>query len=246
MVVMETFQRHRRFLSSLPTRDEYQPNELLVPELLLATEGNLRMFYAPSDWLNSAAKVIIMGITPGWTQMEIACRTARNALSEGKSDDEASRLAKMQACFAGTMRTNLIGMLDSLGLPQQLGMESSADLFGKGCDLLHATSAIRYPVFMGSRNYTGSNPAPTKSPLLLGTARKLLAPEIELIPGAIIVPLGKSVEELLEFLAAEGSVQPGRWLQGFPHPSGANGHRARIFKENHRSLAKQVRTILGR
>ena len=71
-------------------------------------------------------------------------------------------------------------------------------------------------------------------------ARTVLAPELQLVGRAVIVPLGKSVEGVLRLLSAEGRLSPDRWLSGFPHPSGANGHRVRIFKENCASLRRQV------
>jgi hypothetical protein len=76
-------------------------------------------------------------------------------------------------------------------------------------------------------------------------ARDILALELESVPEAVIVPLGKSVEEVLAVLAAEGRIRPGRWLSGFPHPSGANGHRVCLLNQNHASLSEQLRTILG-
>ena len=102
-----------------------------------------------------------------------------------------------------------------------------------------------YPVFVGTRNYTGTSPRPSQSPFLMTFAREVLASELESIPNAVIVPLGKSVEEVLQLLAAENRIRAGRWLSGFPHPSGANGHRVRLFAENRDSLAGQLHSILG-
>jgi len=239
------FGSYQGFLTSLPVREKYEHSDLLVSDLLIAEEGRLRIFYAPFDWANPNARVIILGITPGWTQMEIACREARAVLSSGGSAEDVCRLAKEHASFAGSMRVNLVRMLDALDLPRLFGIQSSSDLFGVARPLLHTASAIRYPVLVGTRNYTGTNPRPAKSPFLMRFAREVLAPELESVPKAAIVPLGKSVEEILVALAAEKRIRPGRWLSGFPHPSGANGHRVRLFNENRASLSGQLRTILG-
>jgi hypothetical protein len=241
---MDPFDRHRDFLTSLPVRDRYQPAELMVPDLLIGEEGSLRMFYSPFDWINRSARLVILGITPGWTQMEVGCRTVRVVLAEGQSSEHACRVAKERASFAGSMRSNLVRMLDALGLARLLEIESSADLFGKASDLLHTSSAIRYPVFVGVKNYTGSHPPAAKSRFLLRVAREILVPELESVPAAAIVPLGRSVEDVLEVLAAEGSFKRKRWLTGFPHPSGANGHRARLFDEHRDSLTRQLVQIL--
>jgi hypothetical protein len=169
----------------------------------------------------------------------------RAVLSVGGSAEDACRSAKLHASFAGSTRVNLVCMLDALELPRLLRIQSSSDLFGVARSLLHTTSAIRYPVCVGRRNYTGTNPRPAKSPFLMRFARDILALELESVPEAVIVPLGKSVEEVLAVLAAEGQIRPGRWLSGFPHPSGANGHRVCLFNQNHASLSEQLRTILG-
>ncbi len=241
---MSLFSSYQGFLASLPHREKYEQSDLLVGGLLIAEDGPARVYYAPFDWASANARVIILGITPGWTQMEIACRAARAALVAGSSPEDVCRTAKLHGSFAGPMRVNLVRMLDALDLPRQLGIQSSSDLFGVARPLLHTASAIRYPVFVGMRNYTGTNPRLVKSSFLMRFAREVLAPELESVPKAAIVPLGKSVEEVLVVLAAERRISPGRWLSGFPHPSGANGHRVRLFNENRTSLSRQLRTIL--
>ncbi|MBI2061314.1 MAG: hypothetical protein HYT87_16370 [Nitrospirae bacterium] len=243
---MSLFERYGPFLASLPSRERYDHTDLLVPALQIAKEGALRVFYCPFDSENPEAKVIILGITPGWTQMEIACRTVRDALAAGNPEEDACRHAKLRASFAGSMRVNLTRMLDALDLPRLLSIQSSSDLFGVARSLLHTTSAFRYPVFVGTRNYTGTNPRPSQSPFLMDFAREILASELESIPNAVLVPLGRSVEEVLQLLAVENRVRAGRWLSGFPHPSGANGHRVRLFSENRESLAAQLYSILGK
>jgi len=202
------------------------------------------MYYAPIEWTNHTARVVLLGISPGWTQMELAFRGAAVALADCQSPDEVARIAKLTGAFAGSIRSNLLRMLDDIGLPSALGINASSELFGTAGALLHTTSVIRYPVFVNTRNYTGT-PAPMTSPLLADIARTVLVPELESVRGALIVPLGKAVERTLDTLAAEGRLGPKRWLSGFPHPSGANGHRVRIFNENRRSLTEQTQRILA-
>jgi len=240
------FSAYSGFLSNLPDRAKYAREDLLVPELLVDADDRFRIFYSPFDWFNPSARVIILGITPGWTQMEIACRTARGAIRSGAAPDAVCREAKLHGSFAGPMRANLVKMLDDIGLPEPLGLASSSELFGSARNLLHTASAIRYPVFKGDSNYTGNGPRPAKSALLMKIVRNVLVPELAAVANALIVPLGKSVEEVLEVLGRENLVQPGRWLSGFPHPSGANGHRARLFTEHRSSLRQQIQSVLRR
>ena len=111
--------------------------------------------------------------------------------------------------------------------------------------MLHTASAIRYPVFQGDANYTGQNPRIIRSPMLMQLARAMLVPELNSIPEAVIVPCGKSVEELLQALTDEGLLKSRRWLRGFPHPSGANGHRKRLFAENRTDLQEQLQVAFS-
>jgi hypothetical protein len=232
-------------IRALPERLLYSRSDLLTPQFKLAEENRLTMYYAPFDSMNPAAKLAIIGVTPGWTQMEIAYRTARRALVAGCSLEEASKGAKNAASFGGSMRKILVGMLDDLEIPKLLRLDSSHDLFGIAREQIHTTSAIRYPVFVRERNYTGSTPVIMRSLLLMDYARRVLAPELSQLPQAVFVPLGRAVESLLTILESEKRIPASRILHGFPHPSGANGHRVKQFTTNRDSLRKQLETVLG-
>ena len=52
----------------------------------------------------------------------------------------------------------------------------------------------------------------------------------------IIIPLGKAVEEVLEQMISDNIIKKEQCLLGFPHPSGANGHRKKQFAENKEKL----------
>jgi len=111
---LDLFRDFEDAIRALPVRDRFQRSDLLIPPLLLHREGNLEMYYAPFGAVNPAASVALLGITPGWTQMEIAYRAARRDLDLGFTFEEICARAKRSASFAGTMRTNLVRMLDDL------------------------------------------------------------------------------------------------------------------------------------
>ena len=113
---------------------------------------------------------------------------------------------------------------------------TTAELFGSASNLLHATFALRYPVFIGTRNYSGS-PKIRRSHLLTDLLTANLPAELEKVPDALIVPLGKAVEEALGVI---GMAEAERTLQGFPHPSGANGHRVKQFQRERSRLREVV------
>ena len=237
--------RYLRFITSLPEGEIYGPDRLLVPDLLLSSEeeSGINVYYAPFGWCNTQAKLAIIGVTPGFTQMEIGLRVARRELLSGADTPAACRRAKYAASFAGTMRKNLIHMLDGISLPSLLGA-SSESLFGEASHLLHTTSAVCFPAFVHGRNYTGSRPRLVRSAFLMKFVREQLAPELASLEHACFLPLGKAVEDALHVLEGEGLIPAGRTLYGFPHPSGANGHRKRQFDGARDRLREAFRAAL--
>lgn len=213
---------------------------LLSERFRLYSDQRLSIYYAPVDYVNTRARLAIVGLTPGWTQMEVAYRTARQGLLEGRARDSILSSVKRAASFAGSMRTNLVAMLDALGLPEVLGTPTLA-LFDQRADLLQSTSAIQYPAFLEGRNYTGRQPSPLDSPILRAFVEERLAAELASLETALIVPLGDAVEGCIDLLVQRQQMPRGQCLFGFPHPSGANGHRARQFRNRREILQRNLR-----
>ena len=215
--------------------------ELLTEECLLEEEGPLRVYWIPFERLNRAARIAIIGLTPGWYQMRQAFSAARDAFRAGAIDELGvlDHVAR-QAGFAGATRTNMVGMLDAIGLADALGIRTSAELFGQRDDLIHGTSALRYPVFVDGENYRGANPRVDRSPMLTRSVHSQLATELAEVSNALLLPLGSAVEGCLRMLIAARELDETRCLFGFPHPSGANGHRANRFRRNESALRAEL------
>lgn len=145
-------------LDALP--DDVRQADVLNDGFLLGGEGRLAVFYAPFDWINIDARIVILGLTPGWKQTKIAFETVHAALRRGQSDEDAISAAKAQAAFAG-MRRRMCGWLDDLGVAEWLDISRTEDLFDAQRELPQSTSAIRYPVSSGmtlaSTPVTGRN-----------------------------------------------------------------------------------------
>lgn len=204
----------------------------LPKELLLSSEGSMQTFYAPFDYINTQARITICGITPGHQQAINALNEARRQLQAGASVDEARRKAKEAASFSGPMRKNLISMLDHIGIPELLGINSCARLFDTHTHLVHYTSALRYPVFVKGENYSGS-PSMLSQKSLLHQVETHLSEEVRALgTSCIYVPLGPKVAEALGHLQRRGLLEPEQILAGLPHPSGANAERISYFLGN--------------
>lgn len=230
---IETF---REAIVSLP--ESFDASAASDDRFALHTEGQLSAYYAPFDLVNSSARVALVGLTPGRHQAQVALGISRHALQEGATLDETLREAKRTAAFAGAMRTNLVSMLDQIGLTEALDLGSSAELF-EHRDLLHTTSAIMYPVFRGIQNYSGS-PSPLRTPFLRVFVETVLARNLRLVPDALVIPLGETVSEAIQHLIDRGDLTEHRCLIGLPHPSGANGHRVRLFRERREDLRRRI------
>jgi hypothetical protein len=240
LVDNERLNEFRPLIATLPVSDKFTRDQLLNDRFCLYSDGRLAIYYAPFDYSNSDARVAIVGITPGWTQMELAYRVFRHGLEQGKTFEEICSDIEHTASFAGSLRTNLVRMLDQLGLPDVLEIHSSAELFGVRDNLVHTTSALRYPVFVNGENYTGYTPAILKHPQLKSYVDTLLVEELRAASSALVVPLGKAVSRVLEYLVYAGLLEAERCLLNFPHPSGANGHRKRHFEANKAALRGTV------
>lgn len=221
----ELFPQYAASVAALPEHAPLTREDLLTETFLLERQNDLALYWAPFEHVERAAKVALVGITPGWYQTELAFRTARDALHSGLADAEASALARRTASFSGPIRRTLVTMLDGLGLHEALHVATCAELWGQHHTLLHTTALVRYPLFVAGKNYTGYKPDPLKTPLLHPLITKVLARELQSIPTAVIIPLGRIVSQSLQFLAAERIIDPERLLPGLPHPSGANAHR---------------------
>lgn len=171
--------------------------------------------------------------------MFLSCQEAQRALAEGSVGEEVLHRASNVGGFAGAMRTNLIAMLDGIGLHEHLEISTTASLFAEHSDLLHGTSAILYPAFIDGRNYGGS-PHPDRFPLLAAFVNQVLAAELAEVPDAVYIPLGRTVADLLHRAAARGTIAAHRCLFDFPHPSGGNGHRRRLYDQHRSDMANQV------
>ncbi len=84
MIHTYKFAEYRHKIVALPLREKmnscYERSELVNDQFLLFQDGPLSAYYVPFHDMNPKARVAIVGLTPGWTQMEIAFRTVRGRL----------------------------------------------------------------------------------------------------------------------------------------------------------------------
>ena len=83
-----------------------------------------RIVFEPTgfDYVNPKAKVVIVGITPGNSQLD------------GSRDGMSPLEIKRKYAFAGSMRHWLVNMLDYIGINQLLKIETCSSLWGDDFD----------------------------------------------------------------------------------------------------------------
>lgn len=202
---------------------------LTSADLTISDHEAFSVTYAPFDFINRSAELVLVGLTPGRTQAANALEAFQKAIASGQSQDEALKIAKSTASFSGAMRNALIAMLDAVGVPQKFGHGSAKAFFLADSDLVHFTSALRHPVYLANGdNYSGA-PKPLAQPALRSMVETCLAEEAKALPKAIWVPLGGHAEAALQHLVVRGALDGRRVLSGLPHPSGANAERIAYF-----------------
>lgn len=165
-----------------------------LTKLLIEQEGDIAIYYIPFEIVNPDATIMIVGLTPGQKQMEDAYRCVKDGLSKGLSTVEILELVESKASFSGAMRTNLVRMLDGIGLPKALGIDKSDLLFNECSSLLHTTSVIRFPVFKNGNNYTNIAVSKiSKSAMLKRYVFDHFLKEVQSVSRALIIPLGDGV-----------------------------------------------------
>lgn len=226
----------------LNAMDELTRENLPHSGLRLACEEKtgLEIYYTTHcEWINPNAQVLFVGICPGFEQMQLSFDILK--AHPELTDTEVQRLSKTHARFGRSMRKNLITMLDRIGLPQALGASDAAALFAADCELIDNTCLIPYPVFRDGKNYNGHTPKISASLLLTNIMTAHLTQVLPVFKDALIIPLGKCVGEVLKRCTQNDVLKTDQILWHFPHPSGANGHRHRIFKDHLAAYRRAVR-----
>ena len=240
-----------RFAPLLRDRTEAQlASEIERPRRLLLGTGmaggkRIDIAYAPLDHVNVDARIVIVGLTPGRQQMRNALMEARRCLRAGRSDADVQTAVKAFASFSGPMRANLVAMLDSIGVNRLLGLQSVGSLWDSDAHLAHFTSALRYPVFIDGKNYSGAPPL-LATPLLREQFMTRFVAEAAALRHAIFVPLGPKVGDAVEFAAGKVGLDRNQVLAGVPHPSGANAERIAFFLGRKARQGKRCHLRSGR
>jgi len=221
----------KKFIKQIKSLKKIDKKSITGKKFLIEKHKNIEIYYAPFDYINSKAKIMIVGITPGLQQMLQSYEVINKGGSLKKVKDLSS--------FKGSMRTGLIKYLDELKINKILKIKSSESLFDKHSKYLHTTSLVKYPVFDKGKNYSGANIQ--KKEMLMKFIEQNFLKELKQLKKTIIVPLGNTVSSTIEYLDNKYNLNLTCFLKGFPHPSGANARKNIQFRENKRKMKLLLR-----
>ncbi|WP_440908727.1 uracil-DNA glycosylase family protein [Candidatus Pelagibacter sp.] len=219
------------FIKKIISLNKINHKTIVNKDFLIEKDKNIEIYYAPFDYVNQKAKIMIVGITPGFQQMLQSFEIINKGGSLKKVKDYSS--------FKGSMRIGLIKYLDELKINKILKIKSSKSLFDKDNEYLHTTSLVKYPVFDKGKNYPGANIQ--KKELLMSFIEKNFLKELKQFKNTIIIPLGNTVSSTIDYLEKKYNLNLKCFLKGFPHPSGANARKNIQFKENKSKMVKLLK-----
>lgn len=169
---------------------------------------------------NTKAKVVIVGITPGNSQL----KDDRDGLD--------LREIKRKNAFAGSMRPNLVNMLDYIGINNVLSIESCRSLWDEDFDKVDMTSLLKEATYVlkkdGSRMMFKDVKKIATSEKLTAMLKGGFVKDCTKYENAVLyVACGPGVYNMLKKFQTEGRIRGE--VVGISHPSGANTGRIQCY-----------------
>lgn len=174
-------------------------------------------------YVNPSAKVVIVGITPGNSQLE----NSRDGLT--------LREIKRINAFGGNMRQNLIRMLDYIGVNHLLGIASCSTLWEEDFDLVEMTSLLKDATFVVTNKNGEVSKTMFKDVKQINKVKSLqqmfregFVRDCASYKKTILyIGLGPGVYDMLCKLKEEGIINAE--IIALAHPSGANAGRIACY-----------------
>ncbi len=167
------------------------------------------------DYVNPAALVVLVGITPGNTQLL------------GSRCGKTPREIKRENAFAGGMRKNLLSMLDHIGVNKLLGILSCKSLWKEDFDKVEMTSLLKDATYYKGKMFNKASDILKSRKLTNALYSGFIKDCSSYSKAALFVAMGDGVGRVLSHLVSEGVISVP--VVTVPHPSGANAGRIAVF-----------------
>lgn len=202
-----------------------------MPDFSLGREGRYELRYIPFEHVNRAARLVIVGITPGPIQIKLAYSKAQALLRAGLDKETILTQVKNAGSFGGPrMRPNLVRMLEHFRFGELLGIQDVSRLWGTDAHLLHSTSVVPYAAFENGKDFKGSFDQVLRSPLLKQCFLDYFVLSLQRLSGeALYVALGECPKAALDWCVSQGHLRPDQVLGAFCHPSTNGGSTIKVY-----------------
>ena len=207
------------------------------------TRLDVKFAFEPTgfDYVNPKAEVVIVGITPG------------NSQQKGSREGMSPREIKRKYAFAGTLRKNMVKMLDYIGLNSLLRIDTCASLWEQDFDRVEMTSLLKDATYVvGQRGKTMFKDTEiiAKSKELSEKYENGFVRDCEQYKQAkLFVACGQGVYDELMKLKGRGVIAAP--VVAIAHPSGNNAIRVKYYMEEIESslmwceeMSKKAREIV--
>lgn len=198
-------------------------------DFLIGTERGHKVYYIPFEHINQAARLVLVGITPGPTQMAEAYSVAQRALHEKNSDQDVLLKTKRAAAFSG-MRERINEMLDHFAIPRHLGISGASSLWASDFQYFQPTSIVPNAAFKIEAYFNGPFSSVLDVPLLRHQFENIFIPSVQcLSKQTLYIGMGPVVDEALRWCVSQGIIDERQLLGYFPHASGSSGSQFSYF-----------------
>lgn len=230
MTIHSVFNQYKDAIRSLP----YGAVE--NPSLLIGKSEKHSLYYIPFEYVNPKAKLVIVGITPGPSQMQGAYEQTKLMLQYGKHADEILFEVKRLYAFSGKdgkaqqMRLKINEMLDHFGFPEWIGALDASRLWSTNYGDLYTTSVVPNAAFKNGKYFNGPFSDVLNSSLLRKCFEESFIESIKAMNSeAKYIAMGPVAWEALEWCADEGHLNEDQLIGYFPHASRASGSQCDYF-----------------
>jgi hypothetical protein len=201
----------------------------------LGREGRYSLHYIPFEHVNKVAKLVIVGITPGPNQLELAYETAQQRIRACNSESETLVEVKKHGAFGSkTMRPNLTKMLNHFGFDEILGIDDINSLWGNNAHLLHSTSVLPHAAFEVRKGkdspFAGDFNEVMGCDLFRECFLDCFVPSVnEINSEAKYIGLGRCPEQALVWCVEKGYLRKDQVIGALSHPATTGGSSVGYF-----------------
>ena len=207
----------------------------LYPRLGTSDPDDIEIFWAPFDYVNRDANLVIVGVTPGPNQALLSFRAMQKTAATGSDPQAELEKIKAESSFRGdVIESNLKSLLEHSGLAERAGIQNIDGLWTSEAFKVHFTSTVRYPTFINSQLFNNQIDLLRHSELRKYIESYLAEELASVRADAAIVALGQKGPRLVRHAAKVAGIDPRR-VVALPHPSGSATGAVRDFLSKRRT-----------